>query len=378
MELIARLPHIYDVATSKTNWEFALTSIGEGVNATGAMIYSTSNTEFPYEVSTTNKFFIDKMDKVSTYFERYSSYDQEAIFKIFASPIMQPITDLDVWPDLDLEKGRVDVDFVREELGVFRRIGFNISTEKSWNAALCLQYDHQYPIIKNSWVKDTGFLLPHLAKATELNRFFSQLLVKYNAALSVLDNVNIGLCVVSPTAEILISNHMANVILDQRDGLHINRYNTLVAKNDDVSQQIKQSILLCADTANGEHNTFEETISVSRDKSEPPLLMEVTPLRDGDSELENNLHGGLLLLIDPDNPPKLSTGPLKKMYSLTDTEVEIANLLIEGHQVSSIAEMRNKAPDTIKNQCRSIYQKIGVSNRAQLIRKIVALSPPIL
>lgn len=51
--------------------------------------------------------------------------------------------------------------------------------------------------------------------------------------------------------------------------------------------------------------------------------------------------------------------------------------LLEGLEIRQIADIKNKSPDTIKNQCRSIYSKIGISNRVQLIRKTIILSPPI-
>ena len=53
-------------------------------------------------------------------------------------------------------------------------------------------------------------------------------------------------------------------------------------------------------------------------------------------------------------------------WNLTKSEQEIALLLLKGNSAKDISELRRTSLGTIKNQCRSIYEKSGQSNKSEL------------
>ncbi len=53
-------------------------------------------------------------------------------------------------------------------------------------------------------------------------------------------------------------------------------------------------------------------------------------------------------------------------WKLTKSEQEIALLLLKGRSTKDISELRCTSLGTIKNQCRSIYEKTGLSNKNEL------------
>lgn len=65
------------------------------------------------------------------------------------------------------------------------------------------------------------------------------------------------------------------------------------------------------------------------------------------------------------------------MYDLSSAETKVADLAASGMSDKQIAESRDVSPRTIANQMRSVYRKLGVANRVELVRKLRAnLAPP--
>jgi DNA-binding NarL/FixJ family response regulator len=54
--------------------------------------------------------------------------------------------------------------------------------------------------------------------------------------------------------------------------------------------------------------------------------------------------------------------------NLTDKEHEVARLLLEGLSGSEIAERSGNSPKTIRHHATRIYQKCGVTSRAEFFR----------
>jgi len=60
----------------------------------------------------------------------------------------------------------------------------------------------------------------------------------------------------------------------------------------------------------------------------------------------------------------------KDRYQLSRRELQVAELVLRGHGNSSIAAMLGIAPATAKKHLSSIFEKVGVSSRAQLASRL--------
>ena len=63
----------------------------------------------------------------------------------------------------------------------------------------------------------------------------------------------------------------------------------------------------------------------------------------------------------------VNAGLLSKQYGITEREVEIIKLIVEGQNNQEIGEKLYISPNTVKNHIYNIYRKIGVKNRYELI-----------
>lgn len=67
----------------------------------------------------------------------------------------------------------------------------------------------------------------------------------------------------------------------------------------------------------------------------------------------------------------LADGPLEVPASLSPAEAEVARLVFDGQSNREIAETRGTSERTVANQLRSIYRKLEVSSREELVRALV-------
>ena len=59
------------------------------------------------------------------------------------------------------------------------------------------------------------------------------------------------------------------------------------------------------------------------------------------------------------------------LWSLTESERDVALLAIKGLSIAEIAQVRRTKEGTIKAQCNAIYRKAGVSGRTQLLSHFI-------
>jgi len=68
---------------------------------------------------------------------------------------------------------------------------------------------------------------------------------------------------------------------------------------------------------------------------------------------------------------------LQALYDLTATEIVVLELLVAGKSNHDIADIRGVSPETVKTQTRSVFAKLAVRNRAELVRRVLAINLPI-
>jgi DNA-binding NarL/FixJ family response regulator len=60
------------------------------------------------------------------------------------------------------------------------------------------------------------------------------------------------------------------------------------------------------------------------------------------------------------------------LQTLSPTEHELLNQLAQGHSYKQIAQHRQRSAATVRNQIHNAYRKLGVSNRIEALRLLLA------
>jgi len=79
--------------------------------------------------------------------------------------------------------------------------------------------------------------------------------------------------------------------------------------------------------------------------------------------------------IEPGKVLFVHSIPKPTASGLTAAEEEVLALLLDGYDNASIADARKTTPRTTANQVASIYRKLGVASRAELVAKLSSVPP---
>lgn len=272
---------------------------------------------------------------------------------------------------------RPDYVFSRERYAIGRRVAFRLNAIPAWYDAAIFVFDAKRRDTPVASLTALRPLLPHLAKAVEIGRAFALLRARYKAALAALDRVQVGLAIALPSGEIVLRNAEAERIFSLADGIGLGRDGHLICREPERRQTIETAIAAAALTARGGPGHHEWLALVKRRSGAHPFLLDVAPLVDSGMEIDRDLVGALVTIIDPDRLPPTSARRFALLHGLTAAEAEVCKLLIEGASGPEIAERRGTAPGTAKAQVRRIMEKTGARSRGELIRMALRALPPV-
>lgn len=369
------LPAIYDAALSDEHWPRALAHLSAELPAVGAFLIAFDQVGLPFTIREAASTY--RPEDLRYYFENLGHYDDANMAAATQAPPMRLLRDCDLLGDVSLLDDRPDYKWLRENIGARRKAGVRLSQGKGWMDIVAFQFANEWEDSPNALQGRLDTLLPHVAKVVEINRTFSILRHQYQAALAALDHVRIGTCVASPNGHIVVANDEARRIFSLDDGLSLSRMGFLAGPTGDLTGEISQRIRSAALTARGEGAAHEVVVFANRRSGARPFLIEIAPLRDSVGELERNLAGALIFIIDPDNNNSISTRRLALLHGLSETEAEVCRLMVGGGSAAEIAEMRGVSEGTVRSQFKAIYAKTGVGRRADLVRLALAVDPPI-
>ena len=369
------LPAIYDAALSDEHWPRALALLSEELPAVGAFLVAVDQVGLPFTIREAASTY--RPEDLRYYFENLGHYDDANMSTLAQTPPMRLLRDCDVLGDMTALDDRPDYKWLRENIGARRKAGVRLSHGKGWMDMLAFQFGSEWEGAPDAIQARLDALLPHVAKVVEINRKFSILRHQYQAVLAALDHVRIGTCVTGSNGHVVVANNEARRIFSLDDGLSLSRMGFLTCRTGDLTAELGERVRCAASTARGEGSDHEIVFFAQRKSGVRPFLIEIAPLRDSIGELERNFAGALIFIIDPENHQSVSTRRLALLLNLTETEAEIARLMVGGRSAAEIADARGVSEGTVKSQFKAIYAKTGVNRRADLVRLALSVDPPI-
>jgi DNA-binding CsgD family transcriptional regulator/PAS domain-containing protein len=367
---------VYDAAFSSDRWPNALDAYTEALDARGVLLVCADTAGLPFRVQEQCGAY--PPGAVREYLRRFGHHDQAAWeHHVRKNEPWKLCPESDAWPSEQDYRQRENIRFLREVYNIQSRACILISQDKGAVNVLTLQFSKPWnevppisPVVDQS--------MPHLTKVLEIYRTMELLRQRYNAALAALDHLGVGLCVSDQQGRMALVNSEAKRIFGLADGLMLSREGALLARDEDVTRAIRNAIQLAVHTAAGEKAQEEVVLHCRRPSRADAFLIEICPLRDAGGELERGFFGSLICIIDPAQTRQIKVDGLAKVFSLSPRETDVCRQLIAGASNSDIADARNVSVETVRAQVKSAYAKLGVANRIELIRKAVAIHPPIL
>ena len=373
------LTRIYDASVNPGRWKRALDATAEAIDARAvALLIRRLGPDGGDRMLVNSPYLKFTRTPWGIYYGLRLSRLQEPDWTFLSHQPPHRLTlDTEIGPtaaDLDM---RADYAMLRKRLGVRRRIGVRLNGDRVWFDAMSIAYGDNVETVGPALLAKAQPLLPHLTKAVEIGRTFAVLRRRYTAALTALDHVAVGLAVALPSGEIVVENAEMKRVIALGNGLAKTSAGHLASNDPDCTARIAAAIRDAADTARGEGDTPERLFVAPRLSEGEPFLIDVAPLADSKAQLDGDLQGALITVIDPERVPRVRIAPFAMLYGLTPAEAEVCTLMLHGGTAEEIAEMRDTAPVTVKNQIAAILQKTGTNRRADLIRLVLRVLPPI-
>ncbi len=379
LEGYAALTHVYDAAVELGRWRRALDAVTEAVDAKAIALLIRRPDPSARDLTMLNSTYLDFTRTAwGMYYGLRLSRLQDPDWDFLSrQPAHEPSADTEIGPSADDLDARADYRMLRKKLGVRRRLGVRLNSDKVWFDAMSVAFDTTHSAVPTQAMAGIVPLLPHLTKSVEIGRTFSQLRARYSAVLTALDRVRVGLAIALPSGEIIVENDEAKRVFGLNDGLSKAANGRLLCAEPDQTAEIQAHILTAASTARGEADKSESLMAVPRRSEAERYLIDIAPLSDSKAEIETGLRGALITIIDPERIPLMKMDRFVALYDLTPAETDVCRLVLQGFSVTDIAESRNTSPVTAKNQIASVLSKTGVSRRAELIRLVVRILPPV-
>ena len=376
---VKSLPDIYDAAINLGRWRRAFDQVAEASNAKAVMLLIRAHSKEARDLRMLNSTYLDFSRGPSGlyYGLRYARLQNPDWDFLSEQAVHSPIAATRLGISSDELDQRGDYAFLRRKLGVRRRLGYRLNDDCVWFDGVSLGFDSAFERAPEQAMANFSFFLPHITKAVVIGRVFRQLHQRYRAALAALDHVHIGLAIAKSSGDVIVKNAAAERILDENPNLSLAANMRLRSVSTKETGALADAIRLSADTAKGDEARGGQLMTISDGDASKPLLLDVSPLRDSKGELEPDLDGALITIIDTSSVPKLKIERFGALYGLTTAEVEVLRLFFEGHSTEEIAEMRDTTPVTTKNQMAAVLAKTGVKRRSELIRLVVRVLPPI-
>ncbi|MEM9552575.1 MAG: LuxR C-terminal-related transcriptional regulator, partial [Pseudomonadota bacterium] len=372
------LTHIYDTALHLGRWRRALDAVADVADARAIALRLRRSDPEDADLTLMNTTYLKFSRSFwGVYYGVRLSGLQEPDWAFLDRQAPQVLVrDTQMGIDAGSLDARADYALLRRRLDVRRRVGVRLNADKVWFDAMSVAFPNGRDDVPEDAMRVLTPLLPHLSKAAEIGRTFRQLKQRYKALLGALDHVHVGLALALPSGEVIVSNAEAQRIFDLRDGVAKGPDGRLICTDGDQTAALGARVSEAAQTAKGEADQAEMLMALPRRSGGAPFLLDIAPLRDSVAELDRNLQGALITLIDPDRVPYLRLERFVKLYGLTPAEAEVCQLIVEGCQVDEIGERRNTSSVTAKNQINAVLAKTGVSKRTDLIRLVIRVLPP--
>ncbi|MYM84481.1 hypothetical protein GTP44_21330 [Duganella sp. FT50W] len=216
-------------------------------------------------------------------------------------------------------------------------------------------------------------LIPHFAMADQVAAKVGVISDARRLAMTVLDRMDYGIVIVSPSGQIRMSNHRAELWLESGSLISSHLGRIRLAVPDDNAALIQ----LIRAAGASDHRDFRvgaiDTVGV-RDGMQARIL--VLPIEHEERRhLDDNQAQVTLIITDINQQRTMAPHLLQQTYGLTQAETKVAVGLASGKSPDELAESLFISLATVKTHTQHIYQKVGLGRQAELVRLVYGLPP---
>jgi DNA-binding CsgD family transcriptional regulator/PAS domain-containing protein len=258
----------------------------------------------------------------------------------------------------------------------FQRIDSSSDTWHSLHATITADNDFQAQIVLFRSREQGRFLgrqagsmeivLPHLRRALNLRQRIVGLESSAGSSAQALDQVPQAILLLDETGRVLFTNHRAQSIHAQHDGISLDGANIRVSKR--AEQETLAGLVREAASKSARGGAMR----VSRRSHKRPFVLMVAPFRARVRSLDRpRSAAAIVFLNDPDEntPPPIEI--LGRLYGLTAAECRIAQSLALGGSLEEVARRFDVSLATVRTHLKRIFMKTNTRRQSELVRLLL-------
>lgn len=213
-------------------------------------------------------------------------------------------------------------------------------------------------------------LLPHLKCAVRLRSAQDATEAERTVYAGALERLSIGAVILDKKGRVLKSNHAADEILAERNGISLVQGGLQASygsENRELHRLIDQAI-----AGHGEQGPgVVGAMSITRNAGHGNLgiLVRTAPITEW-SEPANRA-AAVVVIRDSESRVQASHALMKRLYGLTPAESTLTLKLLDGLTVDEAAEELSISRNTARCQLRAIFAKTGVTRQTELLRLLL-------
>ena len=195
----------------------------------------------------------------------------------------------------------------------------------------------------------------------------------------VLDTLSIAVLLLDRNSEVLLANRAAESLIADRDWLNVT--NKKLCCYPQIQAELEKHVRLVADD---QATNLDNILHVASREGRDGLLLAFSAQEaretshvSHDVSDHNRSNIVVCVAVDPNRAAAINAEWLRRVYPLTDAEAKIAAYLANGLDYTEIARERNVTVSTVRSYSKSIFKKLRVNSRAEVVRKVLSLSIPL-
>ena len=372
---LSLVDRIYEAACDPAQWHQVLRAFAGAVKSRGTLIYShnfetgdastASGEAFPNALVDFDPAFVSSL-------EYYNHVNVWAENETLLEP-GRAVTGSMLYPERQLPNTEFYQDWLRPQ-DYFHAIGGIVIRDGPWAMKFSSLRERRAGDFNTDEMRLYKALIPHLARAAQIQRRFSFLQSISTASLAVLDTVPAAVMLLDSTSRALHNNALAEGEIRRRDPFRLSLSGEIQVHGPPRTQAaLREAIRSAVNPAVAVREQVPTVAQVSRRNGEV-LSVQALPLPQGKrTKIDGIFARGLAacaLVIHGVASRIPTVGPqlLRHVYGLTPAEVQVATAIAEGETLNQYAERRGISRNTATSQLKRAFDKTGLKRQSELVR----------
>lgn len=373
--VLALVNQIYDAAVDPALWPDFLSTFARAVNGRGTLLYShnvetlaASTVCDPKSLNVAVDFDSAFLKSLDEYYNFVNVWGQNEV----ALRPGRPVTGSMLYPVRELPKTEFFADWLRPQ-DYFHAIGGIVVQDGPWALKFSSLRSQGVGDFSSEEIRLYQGLVPHLARAAQIQRRFAFLQSLAASSLAVLDTVPSPVVLLDARSRVLHVNAAAATELRRADPLSVKSSGELQAKGLARAQTALRTALAAA--INPLHGARERLATVARlsRRNGETVLVQALPLPQRDRAVTvtvNQQVATCALVVHESASRQLTIGPelLRHLYGLTPSEAEVAVAVSRGLSGTEVCSELNIRYNTLKTHLKRVYAKTQTRRQSDLVR----------